>query len=337
MIRNKLITIIFLLIFFCGRSDIIEASAIQPIKKVSLKKEDDKYHFLVEFVKNAEFSPRIHTLPTGAKILLSFQSDVTPPSTKKINHGIINGYFFEKFGKSSLMLFLSLKENVVFTEKRYTDNSIKLTFKITKKQVIAIDAGHGGRDFGAKCLSGDYEKNINLIMAIELRNLLIDSGRYKVVFTRSKDVFVPIDTRRNQIETVKPDLLISLHTDSNNDKNIRGISLYTLPNLDYLKQTSDDYYSNINQEEYYKILSFSRKFSNILTRYIPNKCKMQNKTCRNSELKILKVHTPAVLIELGCVSNKIDNKLLHFKDFRDKTNRAILYAIDQFFKENKVD
>ena len=42
---------------------------------------------------------------------------------------------------------------------------------------------------------------------------------------------------------------------------------------------------------------------------------------------------PAILIELGCVSNKIDNQLLHSRAFREKTNRAILYALDKFFEK----
>lgn len=338
MLMIKKLLLIFIIIFSYipdAYPKFEESKAIQPIKKVFFKKEDDKNYFCIDFIRDARFTPRIHVLPTGAKIILSFENEVETPKTKKINHSIINGYFFEKFSKSSLMMIVSFKENVVFTEKRYTDNSIKLGFKIIKKRLIVIDAGHGGKDPGTRCLTGDYEKNITLIMAIELRNLLMSSGQYKVILVRDSDKFISAGARRDKINCIKPDMLISLHTDSNNDTNIRGISVYTLPNLDYLKQTGDQYYLNIKPENYYKTLSLSRKFSNILLGYIPNKCRIKNRPCRYSELKVLKTNVPAVLIELGCVSNKTDNQLLHFKPFREKTNRAILYAIDKFFEKDK--
>ncbi|MDR2682227.1 MAG: N-acetylmuramoyl-L-alanine amidase [Holosporaceae bacterium] len=304
-----------------------------PIKKIYLKKEDDKYFFCVDFIDDISFTPRIHLLPNGAKVLLSFNEDVDAPKTKNINHSLIKGYFFEKFGESSLMMVLALKENVVFIEKVYTPNTIKIGFRINKKRIIAIDAGHGGKDPGTQCLNGDFEKNITLVMAIELRETLIKSGKYKVILTRDNDSFLSIDDRKKKIDPTKTDLLISLHTDSNNDKNIRGISIYTLPNLDYLTKLSEKYADNASG--YYKILAKSRKFSHILAGYIPNMCKISNRPCRNVELKILKVDLPAILLELGCVTNKTDNSLLHSKDFRDKANRAILYALNDFFEKEE--
>jgi N-acetylmuramoyl-L-alanine amidase len=131
--------------------------------------------------------------------------------------------------------------------------------------------------------------------------------------------------------------MISLHTDSNSDRNIRGIAVYTLPNLDQLKHGDDRKNSPMDVENYYKLLSLSRKFSNILIGYIPNVCKIKNRPCRDVELKILKTSIPSVLIELGCISNRKDNQLLHSKAFREKTNRAILYALDAFFEKDKSD
>jgi N-acetylmuramoyl-L-alanine amidase len=304
-----------------------------PIKKIYLKRENDKCFFCVDFVDDISFTPRIHLLPNGAKVLLSFSEAINVPKTKNINHSLIKGCFFEKFGDASLMLVLALKEDVVFTEKVYTQNTIKIGFRVNKKRVITIDAGHGGKDPGTKCINGDFEKNITLVMAIELRECLLKSGKYRVILTRDKDSFLSIDERKAKVDPAKTDLLISLHTDSNNDKNIRGISIYTLPNLDYLTKLSEKYVNNA--DSYYKILAKSRKFAHVLAGYIPNMCKISNRPCRNIELKILKVDLPAILLELGCVSNKIDNSLLHSKDFRDKANHAILYALNDFFEKEE--
>jgi N-acetylmuramoyl-L-alanine amidase len=109
--------------------------------------------------------------------------------------------------------------------------------------------------------------------------------------------------------------------------------VYTLPNLDLLTNCDEKYEED--QDKYYEILSKSRKFANIISGYIPNSCKISDRPCRNSELKILKNFFPAILLELGCVTNKTDNMLLHSREFRDKVNHAILYALDDFFgKEN---
>ncbi len=327
--------VIFILIciflpFVCATQT--KVSNIQPIKKIYLKKESDKYYFCVDFENSVHFSPRIHTLPKGAKLILSFKEKVRAPKTPKIkNHKLINGYFFEQIGESSLLMILSLKERVNFVEKRYTNNSIRLGFKLQKKRNIVIDAGHGGKDPGTRCLSGDYEKNIALIAAIELRNKLTASGKYNVILTRDRDQFVPIEKRKEL--AANADLLISLHTDSNSDKKMRGMSVYTLPTLDFVKNEST--IPQQESDEYYKNLARSRKFANTLVSYIPTSCKFKNHPRRDVELKILKLLYPAILIVLGCVSNKIDNQLLHSRAFREKTNRAILYALDKFFEKEE--
>jgi N-acetylmuramoyl-L-alanine amidase len=312
-----------------------DEKCVQPVKKVSLKRNVDDFLFCIDFADRAKFSPRIHILPTGVKVILSFREPITAPKTKRMNHPIINGYFFERIGASSMMMILSLKEKAVFTEKRYTQNSIKIGFKIPPKRSIILDAGHGGKDPGTNGISGDFEKNITLVMAIELRNALLNSGRYKVTLTRDRDSFISIEDRKKTIASANADLLISLHTDSNNDRNLRGISVYTLPNWNLLKQVGEKCNYQIDEANYSRTLSLSRKFSNILVGYIPNACKIKTHPCRDVELKILKAHMPAVLVELGCISNKKDNQLLHSKAFREKANRAILYALDKFFEMEK--
>jgi N-acetylmuramoyl-L-alanine amidase len=333
---------VFLVTFILTSANIFgEDHSVQVVKKVYLKKKEDCYFLCIDFDEKISFVPRIHTLSGGVKVLLSFNREVAVPVAKKISHSIIKGYFFERFSPSSLMFVAALKGNVTFFSKKYTKNSIKIGFRLNKKHTIIIDAGHGGRDPGTKSITGNCEKNIALVTAVELRNELIKSNRYKVLLTRDSDVFTSIEERKEKIKASKADFLISIHTDSNNDKNLRGMSVYTLPDLDQLKNISD--ISAIKPEDYYKILSKSRKLAESLVGYIPNACRIKNRPCRNSELKILKADMPAILIELGCISNKIDNELLHSQEFRTKTINAVKYALDNFFgdkkdeTENKID
>jgi N-acetylmuramoyl-L-alanine amidase len=219
---------------------------------------------------------------------------------------------------------------VEFTEKRYTKNSVNIGFKIIKKPTIVIDPGHGGKDSGAVSISGNFEKNIVLIMAIELRNMLVDSGRYKVCLTRDGDQDVSLEERLRRIDLFNADFLISIHTDSNKNKDVRGMSIYTLPAIDNSGKPIS--VLGDSSEKYYQNLAMSRRFANILIGYTPNICCIKNHICRDSNLKVLRINKPAVLIECGHTSNKTDDVLLHSKAFRKKANRAILYSLDEFFK-----
>ncbi len=327
MIKNIvkfLLTMIFAM--FCDSR--IEAHArtnFDAIKSVSLTQKNDLYSLNIEFNKKVAFVPRVHILPNGLQMFLSFKKPVNLPKMSKMNYGIVKGYFFEKFGNSSLMFIMALKQKVEFVKKKYTKNSIKISFR--KKPTVIIDAGHGGKDPGTQSPYEKYlEKNITLITAIELRKALLRTNHYNVVLIRDKDEFVSLDDRIKRAKSENGDILISLHTDYNNDKNLRGISVYTLPPMGFGE----------SDKEFNETLHKSKRFSKLLVGYIPNLCKIKHRTCRSSELKVLKTGMPSVLVELGCISNQKDSKLLLSKLFREKIICAILYALNQFFDKNKT-
>jgi N-acetylmuramoyl-L-alanine amidase len=96
------------------------------------------------------------------------------------------------------------------------------------KRVVMLDPGHGGVDPGAIGASGIYEKIITLAAARQLKTRLEDTGRYKVVLTREKDVSVGLTERRELAHDVGADIFVSLHADSIANKTVRGLSVYTL-------------------------------------------------------------------------------------------------------------
>lgn len=310
---------------FCG--SLAQAKTdFDAVKTVSLSQENDLYNLIIEFNKKAVFVPRVHILPNGLQMFLSFKQPVNLPKMGKMDHGIVKGYFFEKFGNSSLMFIMALKQKVEFVKKKYTKDSIKISFR--KKPTIIIDAGHGGKDPGTQSPYEKYlEKNISLIISIELRKALLKTNHYNVVLTRDKDEFVSLDDRIERAKSENGDILISLHTDYNNDKNLRGISVYTLPSAGFGEE----------DKSFNETLRKSKRFSKLLVGYIPNLCKIKHQACRSSELKILKTNIPSVLVELGCISNQKDSKLLLSKLFREKVIYAIVYALNQFFGKDKED
>ena len=97
-----------------------------------------------------------------------------------------------------------------------------------EKRVIVIDPGHGGVDPGAISVSGIYEKHITLAAARDLKAHLESTGRFKVMLTRDRDIFIRLRGRIERAREMKADLFISLHADTIRNHGVRELSLYTL-------------------------------------------------------------------------------------------------------------
>ena len=119
-------------------------------------------------------------------------------------------------------------------------NTVSETQRVTKKKppkksgktetlVVVIDAGHGGEDPGA-IGKISKEKNINLNVALKVGNLIKrNCDDVKVIYTRSKDVFIPLDRRAEIANNAKADLFISIHTNAlANNRTAKGASTWTL-------------------------------------------------------------------------------------------------------------
>ena len=98
---------------------------------------------------------------------------------------------------------------------------------------IVIDAGHGGHDSGTIGVGGIEEKDVVLDVALRLGKLLHDRLGAEIVYTRSDDTFVPLETRTAIANKAQADLFISIHANSSPDASTRGVETY------YLNFTSD--------------------------------------------------------------------------------------------------
>ena len=96
------------------------------------------------------------------------------------------------------------------------------------KHVIALDPWHGGVDPGARGIRGTLEKVVVLKLAKELKRQLLRTGKYRVVMTRSRDVFVRLRERIAIAHRAGAHLFVSLHADSIGNRHLRGGSVYTL-------------------------------------------------------------------------------------------------------------
>ena len=98
---------------------------------------------------------------------------------------------------------------------------------------IVIDAGHGGHDSGTLGVDGIQEKDVVLDVALRLGKLLHERLGAEIIYTRSDDTFIPLETRTAIANKAQADLFLSIHANSSQDESARGVEVY------YLNFTSD--------------------------------------------------------------------------------------------------
>jgi N-acetylmuramoyl-L-alanine amidase len=108
------------------------------------------------------------------------------------------------------------------------------------KKVVIIDAGHGGKDAGAIGVNGLHEKKVVLDIALKLKNYLEDSGHYKVIMTRKRDRFIPLDKRTKIANKNNSAIFISIHANASKNKRLYGIETFFqgLPKTEEDKETA---------------------------------------------------------------------------------------------------
>src|SRR5205085_6847069 len=100
------------------------------------------------------------------------------------------------------------------------------------RPIVVIDAGHGGRDPGARSVSGQVsEKELTLALARELRDDLVKRGRVRVAMTRDDDRYLTLDDRAAVARRLDAAMFISLHMDSAPNAQARGASVYSLSDI----------------------------------------------------------------------------------------------------------
>lgn len=220
-----------------------------------------------------------------------------------------------------------------------------------RKKVIVIDAGHGGKDPGARGNSS-WEKDINLNAAKALRDRLEKTGRYKVIMTRDTDSFVDLPARVRIARGADADLFISLHSDSGGDGSARGASIYTLSDSgseriakkalikgdwSLADMPNDAIVSRILVDLTQRATkNRSATFAQLVMDNIGETTPLLKTSLRQAGFVVLLApDVPAVLLEMGFVNNVKDEALLTDSRSRDAMMGQVAKAIDKYF-ENDV-
>lgn len=224
-----------------------------------------------------------------------------------------------------------------------------------KQRIIAIDAGHGGADPGTQGPSGTLEKYITLAAARALKAELERSGRYRVVLTRERDVFIRLRDRIARARDGGAELFVSLHADAIKNKRLRGASVYTLSETASdaeaaalaEKENKADLIAGVDltgeSAEVTNILidlaqretmNQSARFAALLVKDLGREMRLVRNSHRFAGFAVLKApDVPSILLEMGFLSNARDEKALKSKAYRAKLARAVGRAIDGYFTQ----
>jgi N-acetylmuramoyl-L-alanine amidase len=153
---------------------------------------------------------------------------------------------------------------------------------------VVLDAGHGGYDYGAvNPTTGRPEKDDNLRMTLAVGDILKGCG-VNVVYTRSTDVFVPLQERSNISNRIRPDLFVSVHRNSSSNPAANGAETFV--------------YTNPSQR--------ALNAANNVQRNIAAAGVQSNRGVSRENFSVLReTAAPAILIELNFISNAQDNAL----------------------------
>ncbi len=225
-------------------------------------------------------------------------------------------------------------------------------------RTIVLDPGHGGVDPGAIGSSGVYEKTIVLAFAKSLRQRLQKRGRYRVVLTREKDFYIPLRKRYEIAHEYEADLFISVHADAHRTSSIRGFSVYTLSEKASdkeaaalaAKENKSDILAGYDLSEYDDQTSFilldlaqrktseaSWQFAQSLVSNMGRDIRLLRRPHRFAGFAVLKTPTvPSVLVELGYLSNRQEERKLRTTSYRDTLADAMVRAIDAYFSQQEL-
>lgn len=221
-----------------------------------------------------------------------------------------------------------------------------------EKPLIVIDAGHGGRDPGAQGQHAQ-EKAVTLAAARDLKAAIERTGRYRVRLTRDSDVYV-IHGRRVQIaRDAGADLFISLHADAGADPALRGASVYTLSEQGAGRAVreftrGDDWQRELRlpgrDPSVDRILldmtqratqNRSAQFARVLLTHLEGDSHpLLRRSHRDAGLAVLLApDVPAILLEMGFITNPEDERVLTDERARRRLMRSVAEGIDRYFRE----
>lgn len=188
---------------------------------------------------------------------------------------------------------------VTFTYAQDADKSNNWRDNEMAKKTIVIDAGHGAKDPGALGPAGKKEKDFNLTMAIKVEAFLKDNPELKVILTRRTDVFLELKERVSIANKAGADAFVSIHANSSSNPDATGTETY------YMRPTS-------------------KNLANTVHKHMVTATGLRDRGVAYGNFQVIRSTTmDAVLVEVGFISNAVEEATLFDNDFQNNVALAI--------------
>ena len=235
--------------------------------------------------------------------------------------------------------------------------SKKRSFPVVNKKLplIVVDAGHGGSDLGAKGYRDIQEKNVNLAIALRLKDILTSRYKYRVILTRGDDTFIPLPGRGKIANDNNADVFISVHANAAPRRAAHGIETYYLgqghseeakataarENGKLVKSVKDDETQEIlaSMISTTKINKSSRLAGNIQNQLYQSMRKkysgVKNLGVKEGPFFVLHdTNMASVLVEVGFVTNPREESRLKQSSYLDRLASSIAKGVSKFVQDS---
>ena len=300
---------------------------------------------------------------------VAFRQDLQAP-VKRIRHAVRNdsalrivldlnreGIQIRSFdqpsgGKGPHQLVIELVD-----EKLAAAAAVKTIEEVQKKKrdlIIAIDAGHGGKDPGAIGKRGTREKDVVLKIARELERLIKREPGLKPVLIRDGDYFIPLRERIRKARKHEADLFISIHADAARNRKARGSSVFVLSRNGASSEAARWLAKKENEADLIGGISLDEKdpmlasvLLDLSQRHTSESSEIVASTLLKELQRVGEVHSrkvekagfvvlkspdiPSVLVESAFLSNPREEKKLRTKEYQQRVARAVLKGVKKYF------
>ena len=359
---NKLLSFLLILTSFVDSNE---------ISFYEIKDSDDQSSEISFLLDKVSFIKSYSLLDPSRIVIDVYQSDLKSEVEKKYNYPIKLVRASSKEDLTRIVIDLYEYVNWSKPTQEKTDEGILLKINVKKNKklknnirdiVVAIDAGHGGKDPGAVSSNSVLEKDITLLIAKELERTLRDTEGYKAVLIRDDDSTVSLNDRYQNARKFGADAFISIHADGFRLASVKGASVFiwseessssvarnlsekerkriqaqikNIKSYDFNEDAARDLYPNTYKKKVDQSKELGTKILDQLKRDPFTKIHKQN--VEYADFRVLKsVDIPSVLVESGFITNPEDAKRLKTKAGRRMIARSIFLGIHNYFKEAPV-
>lgn len=356
------------------------SSSTVSVKNLRLWNAPDNTRVVLDL--SGSIQHRISTFTSPDRIAIDLKN---AKLSNSIPHDIDNNPFIKRFrygqySKEITRIVLDLKKPVrvkSFTLKpnkvygyrlvidlfdKNTSAAPKVTRSAPKRTgivTVAIDAGHGGEDFGASGKKRTREKKVVLSIAKELKKLIDKDPALRSYMTRKGDYYIPLRKRTKLARSANADLFVSIHADAFRRSSARGASVYALSKSGASSETArwlankenaadlvggasisdrEDVVAGVLLDmQMDKTLEFSIGFGDEVLKEMKKIAKLHSETVQQAGFVVLKSpDIPSVLVETGFISNPYEERKLMGKKYQQQVANAIYKGIKKFISKEKM-